>query len=298
MKHLFILVLILLPISALLAQNDSIPTHHQELLEIRLKDGSILKGKVRKSSTNTLILVQETLGEIRIPKTQIAEIKLISRATKDEAEPSIFPTPKPMSYFVFPSNFQPETGEIYYHNQYLFLNSIEFGMHPRFSTKIGFEVISIYSGNPIFYLMPKYSLPIAKKWRVGTAFLGLFMSNFNNNFISENAVLGFGAGTIFLTYGTPETHLTAGIGYAFGAETDVRVPFYTLSGTARLSRKVCLLVENWFLPWKNAYLGLGSAGIRILGKKNAVDIGLARPSSLQSEIEVLGIPYLGFTVQF
>ena len=151
MKLIFFLLFMCLTTHTIFAQNDTTKVQSIGTVEIYLKDGSILKGKVQKSTPNALILIHETLGEVTVPKAQIAEIKMSQQKTINQKisskKEALFSNPNPMTYFVMPSGFHPEVGKVYYHNQYVFFNAFEFGMTPDFSVKLGFEVLSIYTGN-------------------------------------------------------------------------------------------------------------------------------------------------------
>lgn len=243
-----------------------------------------LHGVLAQTSIKTIpnhLNVISTLGDSSVESQDSTEIQKQLRID-----------PRTANYYFACSGFHPETGRVYYHNKLLFINSFEFGIHRNFSAKIGFESNSIFLLNPIFYIMPKYSIPIHRKLRLGATLSGFFVAQRLTHITKEINSIGIMTG--FLTYGTNVTHLTASIAYGTGSNK----AGYNLSSNIRLHKNVSMILENWFLPTQSYYLSMSMVGIRILRKKIVIDLSVARFSNLRLDYAELIIPYASFSLKF
>jgi hypothetical protein len=234
-------------------------------------------------------------------------IQAVVRLSKDEilGQGGRWANPHPNRYFFGPSAIPLKKGDKYYQNAYFLLNSIQYGINDHFS--IGGGVVLPFA----LFLTPKIGYQIAPKWHAGGGIL------FATSLIKD---LNFGVGTAYgsLTYGTKEENITLNIGMGalkensgFGnADYTWRMsnkPMMTLSGMKRISDRVMLMSENWFFGVSTVnyddmgqfvgrdsnYNGILSAGIRILGRKTAFDVGFLSPTGARAFI-----PYLAYNMRF
>src|SRR5690606_6031246 len=99
-----------------------------------------------------------------------------------------------------------------------------------------------------------------------------------------------------------DNNITGGLGWGFIEGDFAKKPVITLSGMTRLSRTMSLVTENWFVPVSGItpdrqYYGVYSYGIRLFGKRVAVDLAFINSRDL-IDYSVLGIPYVDFVVTF
>jgi hypothetical protein len=141
---------------------------------------------------------------------------------------------------------------------------------------------------PFFFITPKVGFKLAEKVHLGG---GLLYAN-----TAAFELSGFGIGYGIFTYGTVENNITAGLGWGFieGESTDG--PIITVSGMARVSRRLGLVSENWIVP-VDGYYGVFSYGLRFMSEKITVDFAFINNPDIFSEI-FIGIPYVDFVIKF
>ncbi len=102
-----------------------------------------------------------------------------------------------------------------------------------------------------------------------------------------------------VTLGSQETNASLGIGYGLANGELSRYPAITFSGMHRAGKSVSLLSENYLFPGSFDGPGyLGIQGVRLLGRKNAFDIGLILISGLNDAIGIPILPYVGYVRVF
>ena len=82
-------------------------------------------------------------------------------------------------------------------------------------------------------------------------------------------------------------------------------PIYTLNGMTRVSKRIALISENWFIPYKSADFPktiynnelLFSYGVRFIWERFAVDAAFFN-NELIFEFLPIGVPYIDFVFKF
>lgn len=273
-----------------LAQTDSIQTQQAKPQRwlVETKDGNVIQGVYLGQSEAGVRLLTQSAGEITIPMSAIKSFRILDERSFVNGE-YWFENPNATRYLFSPSAFSLRKGEAYYQNTYLVLNSFNYGVTDRFTIGGGFELISTFLGDPVFFITPKYSFPISEKWHAGTGVLYV-----NSTAADDFSGLGIGYGIV--TYGNRDNNATLGMGFGvvdgeFSAE-----PVITASGMKRVSRKTALVTENWFVP-SEGYYGVYSYGIRFMGERITVDLAFLNNPDIAQEIAI-GVPYLDFVVKF
>lgn len=266
---------------------DSTKTYRVELV-----DESVFVGNIIQKDS-----IRITMKTLSIPKVEmlISEIKKL-----DELDDSNFvdgkywfPNPHSTRYLFSPSAFNLKGGEGYYQNTYLFLNSFNVGLMDNFSVGGGFEIISTFSGEPIFFITPKVSFEVSEKFHAGGGILYVSVPEFDDDDARSSLGITYG----IATYGSPDHNVTCGMGWGFVNGEFSEKPIITLSGMTRIAKKTALVTENWFIPSDDNYYGLFSYGIRFFGESMSVDLAFLNNSDIAEGIAI-GIPYVSFAVNF
>ena len=259
------------------------------ILKVTMMDGSIFIGEYVSGASGTLTLHTVYLGNIQLSRKDILQIDVISSGSLDEKE-SWFVNPNATRYLFGPSAIPIEKGAGYYQNVYVVLQSFNYGLTKNISIGAGFDVITPFVRDvpPFFFITPKASFQVAEKVHLGG---GLLYAN-----TAAFELSGFGIGYGIFTYGTVENNITAGLGWGYIEGEITNGPIITVSGMARVSRRLGLVSENWIVP-VDGYYGVFSYGLRFMSEKITVDFAFINNPDIFSEI-VIGIPYVDFVIKF
>ena len=249
---------------------------------IKLVDKSELVGKYVERTTDYLVFRTSAIARLQIQFERIASIQELNSSM---LKGNVYwgPNPRPTNYFFWPSAINLKKGEGYYQNNMLFLNSVYYGFTDNISVGAGLEFISLFSGNPIFFLTPKITFPVGKNFHTGG---GLLLVT-----VADEGSAGFLYGSA--TAGSTEHNVSASLGFGFTDGEFSSTPLLNISGMTRVSRKLMLMSENWIIPIPDETVAAFSFGVRFLGDKIAADVGLF----FSPEVEV-PFPIAGFSVKF
>ncbi|MCX6276941.1 MAG: hypothetical protein NT004_02445 [Bacteroidetes bacterium] len=305
MKTKIILLVILANTIMTYAQKkvDSLPAFNDTVsfIVVKFKEGSKYYGKLKENRNDTLTLIIEDLGPVRIPYSKISRVETLEYMAMKKGK-FWFPTPLPGRYFFAPSAFTLNPGEGYYQNTLIALNSFNVGVTKWFSIGGGIEffttIVTLTAGDfrPIFYLTPKIGFKVTENVRVGGGFIYAHIMN--------EAQLGTFYGVF--TFGNPDYNFTAGLGWGYTKTKNTLArfqsnPMITLCGTARISRKVAFVTENWFIPFNNSsgfsYSPLFSYGLRFFGESLSFDLAFINNKDIVKAL-FIGIPFVAITVKF
>ena len=293
MKKLIILLLIILPWLA----NAQDSTY----VRIELKQGTPVEGILKHQNDKSISVELPGTGLLTIPWESVQSVSRLEKADQNR-----WANPHPNRYFFGPSAIPLKKGDKYYQNAYFLLNSIQIGLNDHLS--VGGGVLIPFA----LFLTPKIGYQVAPKFHLGGGVL------FATSLIRD---LNFGVGALYgsITYGTQEHNLTVNLGLGAVKENTglgssdytwkfANKPMLTLSGMTRISNRVMLMSENWlfnvtsvnyddgtggFVSRVSNYEGIFSAGVRILGRKTAFDVGFLTPTGAQA-----AIPYLAYNMRF
>lgn len=107
----------------------------------------------------------------------------------------------------------------------------------------------------------------------------------------------FGIGLVNGTIGDLDTNATMGLGQGFMRGEGLGITPLVLAGQHRISDKVAVISENWFVLWDGDGFSVITAGARIIGDTLTVDLALISAAS-QSSFVVLPIPWLDLSWHF
>lgn len=278
-------------VSPLFAQTDTTKTQttSQQRWLVETKDGSVYQGIFLGQDELGIRLRTQSAGDIIIPNDKVKRTRILDERNYKNGQ-YWFENPNSTRYFFAPSAFSLREGEAYYQNTYVVINSFNVGVTNNFTIGGGFELISTFTGEPTFFITPKYTFPVADKWRAGGGVLYLTTT------IADSDFSGMGIGYGVVTYGNTDNNATLGLGYGFVNDEFADRPVLTLSGMTRVSRKLGLVTENWIIP-SGDIGGLFSYGLRFMGERATVDLGFLNNRDIAETI-FIGVPYVDFVIKF
>lgn len=292
--------------------------------EVVLDDGQVLHGQVERQDDGSIILTLGSGTMLRFPPAAIREVRpwepaatptdVAVAAPATPAPPAELPVPgeapgrrktaagwtgdpNRSRYLYAPSGFSLGKGRGYVSQKELVITEAAFGITDWWDLQAGTSVVTLLIPGAAFGLVgTKFSLPIGKDFHVAAGGQALFLE-------TSALALGFVTGT----YGNEDRHVSVGVGGlttiidgVAGAPTGVVA---TLSGNYRLSSRVALVSENWFLfgdtftPTGGPVWVVPSLAVRLMGPTFATDLGLV-PILTDSDPPVIPIPWVGFTWNF
>lgn len=250
---------------------------------VKMQNGQEYQGQVI-TRTDSILLLRTINGDLYLIAANIGSLDTLSRMGPYE-----FTNPHDTRYFFGPTGIPLGKGEGYYQNILVTSNFFNYGITENISIGGGFEFISTLFGSPIWFLTPKAGFQVADNLHAGG---GLLLAGFSGESV---AALPYGV----VTLGSQETNASLGIGYGFAGGESARYPAITLSGMHRAGKSISLLSENYLFPGSFDGFGyLGIQGVRLLGRKNAFDIGLILISQLNDAIGIPALPYVGYVRVF
>ena len=193
-------------------------------------DGNIFIGNISSEDSATIVLKTTSLGEIRIPLSNIKS-KTILKQVKYEGGKIWLPNPQSSRYFWAPNGYGLEKGTSYYQNIWILYNQFSFGLTNNFSIGAGFLPLFLFGGTSSpFWIVPKVSIPVVKdKFNLGTgAFLGTILGE-------DAGVFGLLYGTT--TFGSRDKNISFGLAYGFAQDEWLNVPVINVASMIRTGPK-------------------------------------------------------------
>ena len=286
--RIFISLFLILGLSqTLIAQDNSV-------VRVVTKDGNVYVGTVLSENDENLVLMENNIGRITIPKSNI---KSISEVDPDQLKDGEFwhDNPAGTRYLFSTSAMNLKKGEGYYQNTWIFFNNVNYGVSNNFSIGAGLIPTFLFgSGATPVWLLPKVSLPISNE-NLHIAAGGMF-----GGVIGDGESFGLGLAYGNVTVGNLDNNVTFGIGFGYGDGEWSDVPLFNFNGMTRLNRTVYLITENYMISVGGETAGFLSAALRWAPENFAVDFGLFRPYVVGESIGggFIGVPWLGVTLPF
>ncbi len=257
----------------------------KEGVRIVMKDGTTYEGYQRLDGEKPTTIYTDN-GEVQYNPDQVRKKSKLRAPSKYG-----FENPVATKYFLGPSAIPLQKGTSYYNNQAVIFNSAQTSIGKHVSLGGGFEFLSLFiSRSPLVYGNIKISASASDRFHYGGG-------------VVTGGVLGSGNadGGFFIapygiiTVGNYDHNITFGGG---GVMASLPFGVFTLSGMTRVSRKVSLISNNYFIVGESlgGFGGFGIQGVRIMGESMAFDIGILLNSPLVSDGDIL--PYAGFLHRF
>ncbi|MDZ7897909.1 MAG: hypothetical protein U5N85_07765 [Arcicella sp.] len=266
------------------------------IVNIRLRDGTKLKGKILQNDGKNCLIQTDNLGTLNIPSMNIVATEQVSEVAVASTGEWIEPL-RNTDYLLSSNGFNLPRGEWRYSNTYLYYNSFGVGITDNFSMNLAFIPIA-----NIFTFSGKVSFEVSENLNFAL----------NGNYItSSSRLVSIGVGTLggVATFGKNNKNISIGATWGIGnGGTFTDKPIIQLSGIVRVSNKVALTMDN-FLTTENQttfngqttsstsrVVGILTYGIRLLWSRSLLDVGLVSGLNNGSNSDVpFGFPYIKFT---
>ena len=256
---------------------------------IKLGDGSSLMGRIVRVGSDS-VYFQTSAGLLPLARASIAEIREVSARAARRGQP--WPAdPNPTRLYFGPTARTLPKGEAHFSDTYLFLPSAAYGVTDRLQLGGGLSVVPLdkFTDN-VFFATAKLALIQSPNAHVAVGGLVGWSGTFQDELGTGSASIGvvYGVGT----FGTDDHSITLGAALPFASGIDQHVVIQ-FGGETRLSRRLKLVTENYFVPGESPVVV--SYGLRIFGERLGVD--LAFLNSTDHGV-FPGLPYVDFVVRF
>jgi hypothetical protein len=267
---------------------DSVPAPLVTHLLRTIRGSTYLGHLVENGAGPDSVRFETDGGVLALPKTAIREIVLVSPRDMHDGE-YWFPNPNATRLFFAPTGRMLGRGEGYYSNTYLFFNGVSRGVTDNFSFGGNMTVIPSTT-QQLGYLTPKLGIYASENLNVGVgALLGY------NGFGSNNRERQFGMLYSVATVGSADVSGTGGVGWGYQGSGLAKTPAFMLGGAARVSRRMALVTENYYVSSASESYTLLGYGFRFFGEKISVDLAFLNSAS---DAVFPGIPFVSFAVKF
>ncbi|MCH8557649.1 MAG: hypothetical protein LAT84_07505 [Balneolia bacterium] len=290
----FRFVLIILTLSALISALPSVSeaqiragTTVGETYRVETTDGSIFVGELISESSEAIVLLTESSGEITIRRANISRMTLVDTGRVVNGR-NWYENPHPTRYLFAPNAIGLKKGKGYYQNTWVFFNNVNYGVSDNFSVGLGLVPLFLFGTSTPVWITPKVSFPVIDE----------------QLHLSAGALLGGiigtdgGIGGVFFgsaTYGSTDSNVSLSLGYGYSDAEISSTPVLNLSAMHRISRRSYIITENYFFPGSGENVII-SAAYRFAAESASLDFGLVRP--LEDFGTVIGIPWLGIAIPF
>jgi hypothetical protein len=267
---------------------DTLHTH-----VLRTRDGSTLIGRIIAQTADSVRF--ESNGAVfALPWRDIAELRPIEPAELRHGQ-YWAPDPNRTRLFFAPTGRMLAKGEGYFSDTYLLLVGVAGGVTSKFTMGGGMSLIPTTNPqNNIFYLTPKIGLVEQPNFALAAGALVGFAGFEGIDSRDRSFGILYGVGT----FGSTDNHLDVGAGWGYAGGSISGDPAIMVGGSTRVSRRVALLSENYFVPSVKRDQGIITYGLRFFGEKLSVDFAFGNAVGRDTQLLFPGVPYVAFAVKF
>ena len=250
--------------------SPALPATPEEVIgdryRVELVSGRTFTGVLRAATPDELEFETTERSVVRAPR---GNFKQLQRLAPEQARDGYDDVGSGDHLFFAPTARNLRKGEGYVQDLELYLLSANYGISDHVSLGLLASVVPAAGSYNFIGLTPKVSFPTSEKVHVGVG--GLLLVNRKG---------AFGVTYANATYGSADRNLTAGLGYAYtGGGGFARSPVFMLGGGARVSRRLALMSETYFVRNSNSYgtangvFGIG--GLRFVTPRFGAGLGVA-----------------------
>jgi len=260
------------------------PVDTARVVELRLSDSTMLRGRVVAEDVSSLTLVTVSGARVTVPLASLAAWRDL-----EASAPSVWRRdPNDSRLFLTHTARAVPKGRFALLDYLVFFPVASYGVTDRLSLTGG---MSLIPGSPdqLFYVAPKYTVVESSPASVAAGVLYLRIVGFVPT--SGYAGIAYGVTTI----GSSNAAATVLVGFPFASGGWERRPLVVLGGESRVSPRVKLLVEGWSVPGTDVVPAVG--GVRLIGTHVSWDLGLL---FLVGARETRGgfLPWVDFTIHW
>jgi len=265
--HPWLLALVLsmvAPSVPVAAQTGAELTAGEQLYEIRLADGSLLIARVSSVDGDRVTLMTSGGTRVEVERSQIRDVRVaVGRIIEGEFWREDVNSSR---LFFTATGRSLEQGQGYVGTYLVVLPFVAVGVTDWFTVGGGAPVL--FGEFEPFYLAPKLQLLRTEGAAVSVGALHFVFrgEGFDDG---EDVGILYGVGT----FGSDKNAVSLGLGFGYAGSDFSSQPVAMLGAEARVSRRVKLITENYFLPDDTGVVLTG--GIRYVGERFAADIALA-----------------------
>ncbi len=231
------------------------------LMQIKLKDGTVLKGIIRSQNQQVVKIETQNLGTVDVNMQNVVSI---TSATENSSTDEWYISPN--QYFYSNSAFMLKEKAVELQNIYGLYNNFEFGISKNFSLSVGGILIPTFSAFPLLF-GAKYGTPIGKD-------VGFFVSSKNV------AILGGGTGFIGaispgITLGNSLNNISLSTSWFYATGSGITsTPSISLAGSFKIGEKAAFVTDNLLLSGVSSSAITYSFGLKTFGRRQSFGFGL------------------------
>ncbi|GAC1367350.1 MAG: hypothetical protein NVSMB30_01230 [Hymenobacter sp.] len=233
---------------------------------VELISGNAFIGLLRAATPDELEFETKDLGVVHV---QRRNLKQLLPLTPEQTRRGWDDVGNGNRLFFGPTARNLRRGEGYVQDLELFLLSANYGLTDHVSLGLMASIVPAAGSYNFIGLTPKVSFRTSEKVHVGAGALLLI-----------NRQGAFGVTYANATYGSADRNLTTGLGYAYtGGGGFASAPVLMLGGGARVSRRLALMSETYFVRNRDSYgtatgvFGIG--GLRFVAPRFSGGLGVA-----------------------
>jgi hypothetical protein len=261
-----VLALITAPVTVCAQQPAAPSTVADSTVEVRLRDGSVLFGRIVERNDVRIVLVTGSGARLELTMLQVESIR---PARRDSAGRNLRSDPNPTRLFFAPTARPLPKGEGYIASYFLFFPMMGFAVTDRLMLAGGTPILPGLMGS-IWYFAPKLTVYDSDKLSFAVGGLGFFAP------VEDRSSVGILYGSS--TYGSPDKAITLGAGWGYTTEAGnagvSNRPVILVGGERRVSPTVKLVTENWIGYGDGELGGFVTGGARFIGDRLTADLGL------------------------
>ncbi len=235
------------------------------LMQIKLKDGTVIKGIIRSQNQQVVKIETQNLGTVDVNMQNVA---YITSATENLSNEELYISPN--QYFYSTSAFMLKEKAVELQNIYGLYNNFEFGVSKNFSLSVGGVLIPTFTAFPLLF-GAKYGTSVGKD-------VGIFVSSKNFAILSGGGS-GF-AGTISpgITFGNPLNNISLSASWVYASGSGgggiTSSPSFSLAGSFKISEKAAFVTDNVLLSGISGSAIVYSLGLKTFGRRQSFGFGI------------------------
>jgi hypothetical protein len=252
-----------------------------ETQELLLKDGTRAIGRVETVGADRFTF--RTIAGVSM-EVEVGMVQALGPVTGRVVNGEFWPDDSnPTRLFFAPTGRALKRGDSYLGVYEMFLPFVQYGITDRISIGGGTPLVFGGGGDAPFWFTPKVQVIKMKSTEASVGVLHFF------NVGDVNVGIAYGV----VTQGSTDSAITVGAGYAYlrGDDEDGGGPVLMVGGDRRVSRRLKLVTENYWFDGGGALSG----GVRFLGERLSVDLGLVSPLGAD---EFFAVPVINFVWKF